>query len=979
MNPTFFRRIALAIFTTLLIVSLTPAFAQSSGSSLTGRVLDDSGAALPGVTITATNTETGFNRVVVTGSDGSYRFSSLPIGTYDVTAELSGFSTVKTSKVQLQVATERNIPITLKTAAVSQEITVTAEAPLVATTPAIGTVVSQQELEGLPLNGRQFANLATLAPGTTLSVNSDPTKPGQLTIALNGGSGRNVNFVIDGGDNTDDTIGGALQNFNLEAVQEFKIQTMQYKAEYGRSSGGVLSVVTKTGTNDFAGSLYEFARRDNFYTSKTQTEIRSGASKQAYKRDQYGASFGGPIIRDRAHFFGTYEKTKRNTSYTVDTSGVFPAFDGKSFPIPFIDELGTAKASINLSPKQFLSVRYGYQKNADKYGANSLYLPSALGTVSNKYKSILGNHTWQLGPSALNEFVYQWTRFNNAITADSNDPALLFPSGVTTGQNGNTPQTTNQEKSQFKDDLSWSSTLFGSRHEFKTGVNYIHEPILGGDFSTGLNGVFTLLKDEPNSPVSEISIFGGFFGNKTPVDEYSVYLQDDWSASQRLTVNVGARYDLWTGFDLDQRSNPAYQDFAAAADTHKFDYLPWLKKFADGQGAKGKNDKNNFGPRLGFTYDLTGSGRRLLRGGVGRYYDFPYTNATILFPAAAVQSTYGAIYSFVDPTGTGIRNADGTFYRPGQPLPPNQLGSPDIPIPNNVLSPRTQATPYSDQASIGYSWEVTSSLGVNIDAVSTRYRDIPYRFRANPIVDTNGSGVLGDTVGGVKDKRLFPRLSANTRLWVGNGRAKYTGLNLGFHARVLNRIETQGFYTLSKATGNVLVGADEFRFWDSSLQPGVQTNASVTPYDPQSSTAFGNLYTDARHRVTLSALYNAPLGINVSGILRYHSATPYTEFAGSDINHDGYRMDLAPGVKHPNTLRGDSFSQIDLRLSKAFKFGGNYGFELIGEVFNVLNEENATAFNGTRTSANFKKPSSFAGDAGQGEQRLGQLGLRVTF
>src|SRR5204863_1853175 len=227
---------------------------------LAGRVVDAQGGAVPGVTVTATNTQTGFTRTTVTGTDGAYRFLSLPIGVYKVTAELSGFATVTTENVELKVATERELNIALKQAAAAEAITVTAEAPLVATEPAVGTVVSQRELENLPLNGRQFANLASLAPGTTLSVNADPTKPGQLTVALNGGSGRNVNYLIDGGDNTDDTIGGALPNFNLEAVQEFKIQTMSYKAEFGRSSGGVLSVVTKSGTNDFDGSVYGFFR-----------------------------------------------------------------------------------------------------------------------------------------------------------------------------------------------------------------------------------------------------------------------------------------------------------------------------------------------------------------------------------------------------------------------------------------------------------------------------------------------------------------------------------------------------------------------------------------------------------------------------------------------------------------------------------------------------------------------------------------------
>ncbi|MBV9494307.1 MAG: carboxypeptidase regulatory-like domain-containing protein, partial [Acidobacteria bacterium] len=206
------------------------AFAQSTGGNLSGRVLDESGGALPGVTVTATNDATGFNRTVVTGSDGSYRLQSLPAGTYSVLADLSGFATVTTKNVQVNVASETNRDVTLKQSAVKEQITVTAEAPLVADSPSVGTVVSQKELENLPLNGRQFANLGSLAPGTSLSVNSDPTKPGQLTIALNGGSGRNVNFLVDGGDNTDDTIGGALQNFNIEAVQEFKIQTMQYKA-----------------------------------------------------------------------------------------------------------------------------------------------------------------------------------------------------------------------------------------------------------------------------------------------------------------------------------------------------------------------------------------------------------------------------------------------------------------------------------------------------------------------------------------------------------------------------------------------------------------------------------------------------------------------------------------------------------------------------------------------------------------------------
>jgi Carboxypeptidase regulatory-like domain/TonB dependent receptor len=955
------RRIGFLLLLSLLLAPMS--YAQSNMATLSGQVVDESGAALPGVTITATNTATGYNRVIATEMDGRYRFSAISPGTYVVTAELLGFATVKTSNVEVNVASERALNVTLKAAAVSEQITVTAEAPLVATSPAIGTVVSQRELENLPLNGRQFANLATLAPGTSLSVNADPTKPGQLTIALNGGSGRNVNFLIDGGDNTDDTIGGALQNFNLEAVQEFKIQTMQYKAEFGRSTGGVLSVVTKTGTNEFSGSAYEFARRDSFYTARTQSEMLAGADKQPYKRDQYGISFGGPIIRDKAHFFATWEKTKRDTTYTTDSGGIFPELDGKSFPLPFTDELGTAKATVSVSPRQFLQVRYGYQKNTDKYGAAPTYMPSALATLNNDYKSLLASHSWQIAGNRVNEALVQWTKFANSMTGDSNDPYLYFPSGVVIGQNINTPQTTNQKKWQFKDDFSWFSTLFGTHHDFKAGLNYVDEPVLGGDFSSGLNGQYNMMQDNRNSPVTEISIFGGFSGDKTPIKQYSGYFQDDWIAQPKLTINAGLRYDLFKGFDLDQHTNPVWQAFSSSTAN-----IGWLKDLQGGKGGKLHNDTNNWAPRLGFTYDLKGNAKNLIRGGIGRYYDFPYTNATILFPAMAVQSNYGLVYDYLD--SNGIKNSDGSFFHPGQPLPPNQLGNPEVPIPREVASP-TLATPYSDQASLGYSWEVNDWLGLNFEGVSIRYHDLPYRFRANPKIDTNGDGI--------PDQLLFPSLSSRTRLWYGKGFAKYNGINIGFHGRMMNVIEMQGFYTYSKSTGNVLVGADEFRMWDASLQPGAIKDVSVNPLNPQCSACTGPLDTDARHRFTFSALYRAPMAVNISGIFRYHSGFPYTVFAGSDLNGDGYGNDLAPGVSHVNSKRGGTFSQFDLRLSREFKFSGHYGIELIAEAFNLFNSKNPMGYVGNIQSASFGQPTRYAGDPGLGEQRLGQLGLRLSF
>jgi hypothetical protein len=950
--------------------------AQTSGASLSGRVADESGGALPGVTVTATNTATGFTRATVTATDGTYRFPSLPAGTYTVTADLSGFASVTTRNLELNVSTERTLNVSLKQAAVKEQITVTAQSPLVETTPAIGTVVSQREMQNLPLNGRQFANLGSLAPGTTLSVNADPTKPGQLTIALNGGSGRNVNFLVDGGDNTDDTIGGALQNFNIEAVQEFNIQTQQYKAEYGRTTGGVLTVVTKTGTNEFLGSAYEFYR-DKSLNESTTAEKAAGAGKAPYRRDQYGASFGGPIIKDRAHFFVTGERTKRNTSYILDSGGIFPSLDGSAVTTPFKDDLLTAKVSGDINPKQYLQVRYGYQKNSDKYGASPAVMPTALGTITNNYHSILAGHTWQVSTDKLNEFLFQDTHFKNKISADSNDPTLLFPNGTASGQSINAPQSTVQIKRQFKDDFSWSKSFGNMRHDFKVGANYVDEPVLGGDFSVGLAGQYTLADNKPGAAVTDITIFGGFFGDKTPVKQYNYYGQDDIAVNKKLTLNVGLRYDLWTGFDLDQTSNPIWKALSTQTKYNE----AYLKDFQGGKGGKLKDDKNNWGPRLGFSYDLNGDSKNIIRGGYGRYFDFPYTNATILFPAAAVQSNYGVVYNVHD--DKGIKNPNGTLFQVGQTLPPNQGG--ELQAPNEVASP-TLATPYSDQISLGYSWQVNPWLGLNIDGSHIEYKDIPFRFRANPI-DPTTANVGGCPAAGCRRFRNF----ASFRLWYGNGSAKYNGVNLSGHARLGDRFELQGFYTLSHATGNVLAGADEFRITDAGHQPDFRLirDQSVNPYDPRCSACFGPLDTDARHRVTLSALYRGPWDIGISGIMRYHSATPYTEWNGLDLNGDGYAFDLPAGVSHVNSLRGDSFSQFDMRVAKAFKFGGNYGVELIGEVFNLFNSENAVGFRGNRFVLNsagnvvpnttFGTPNAFAGDPGLGEQRLAQLGVRFTF
>ena len=293
-----------------------------------------------------------------------------------------------------------------------------------------------------------------------------------------------MNYQIDGGDNNDDTVGGLLQLFPLEAIQEFAFVTSRSKAENGRSNGGVMNIVTKSGTNNFRGSFFELFR-DKSMNAITTTEKTNNAEKQDYRRNQFGGSFGGPVIRDKVHFFAAFERTQQDTKQVVSTSGLFPSLDG-TFDTPYRENLLNVKATANINSANYLSVRYGRNQNSQPYGAGAQTPTNGWGDSENGFNSINGNHNWVIGSSMLNEFIFQYADFSNHISARSQDPYQQFPNGVTVGQSPNTPQTTEQKKWQFRDDFSWHVTGKGGvGHDLKTGVNFINEPRLFITFNSG--------------------------------------------------------------------------------------------------------------------------------------------------------------------------------------------------------------------------------------------------------------------------------------------------------------------------------------------------------------------------------------------------------------------------------------------------------------------------------------------------------------
>src|SRR5881397_137689 len=274
----------------LLLLACASALAQQTTGTVTGRVTDQQGAAMPGVTVTARSPSTGFTRTETSDSEGLYRLNALPVGNYEVTGELPGFASVVQKEIIVAVTQTTSIDFTMKIASVAETVNVTGASPLVETTSSsVGGFVDPKRIESLPLNGRQFANLAATIPGVGLGFHTDPTKSTQYSPQINGGNGRNLNYLIDGGDNNDDTVGGLLQLYPLEAIQEFNFQTQRFKAEYGRSNGGVMNIVTKSGTNTPSGSFFEFLRNKSMNSVSEAEKLANPASptKGEYRRNQF--------------------------------------------------------------------------------------------------------------------------------------------------------------------------------------------------------------------------------------------------------------------------------------------------------------------------------------------------------------------------------------------------------------------------------------------------------------------------------------------------------------------------------------------------------------------------------------------------------------------------------------------------------------------------------------------------------------------
>ena len=951
--------------------------AQVTGGTITGRITDPQGAAMPGVLVEARNRDTGFTRSDVSNETGTYHLGAVPVGSYDVSAEISGFRRFEAPAIPVNVGRDVTIDIPMRLAALAETVTVSAApVPVSTRSSSLGEVIDLARIEALPLNGRQFANLAATVPGVALGFHSDVTKSAQYTPQVSGGNGRNVNYVVDGGDNNDDTVGGLLQLFPLEAIQEFDVITHRFDAEYGRSSGAVLNVVTKSGTNQLRASWFTLMRDDGL-NARTLTEKSKNLPKQDYDRLQFGGSLGGPVVRNQVHYFAAYERTQQNTKQAVDTLGLYPEQDGV-FDVPFRQNLFTAKVTATPRPEHYVAVRYGSDRNSQPSGAMLRWAHSSWTTSENTFDSVNVNHNWVAGQSMLNELVVQYSGFVNDVPANGTGPSFWFNRTVLGGTNLAAPQRTEQTKWQVRDDVTRIVAGFGGlAHEFRGGINWIHEPTLSAYAGSGTSGVYEVATISLTGPVVNVTMIGGNTTANIPIDLFGFYGQDTWRVSERLTLNLGIRWDYVDGMPLDQSRVANFLAMQAAGRTGRF-----AGTLLEDFGQEPKGDKDNIQPRVGAVFDVSGDGRDVIRGGWGIYTDFGYTNSNALTTAIDVAGG-GQVFNATNPAG--LRKLDGTLFTIDDPISAidhlNVITGASPPA-GEVVSPLLEQ-PYTRQANIGWAHQIGRSTTLTADYVRVDGRDINMRIRPNVVV--NGQRFLA----GIP---VSPA-NQNFRTALSKGSSRYDGLILALRRRMSAGLDMTASYTLAKATSDVGTASDE-----------LAQNLIENILDPFSDVQQGpSTRTDSRHNVSITAIVQAPFGVNVAPIFLYRSPLPMHTIEGIDRNGDSivnerttvaYRytgLNEETGVatfeedgpcETVNCSRRAPFSQLNLRVSRAFQVGGRVRAEAIGEVFNLFNARNPVlplSQQRIPSGTLFMQPTAFAGDVNQPEQRIGQIGFRLTF
>jgi hypothetical protein len=927
----------------LLVAAFLPvARAQNPRGALRGTVEDSSGARVPGAGIVLQSQASGLERTATADDRGEFRVDGLPPGAYRVLASKPGFAPAA-SDATVVVAEVRDLAVVLQPASVTQQVTVAAQSSSI-TTQAIDLAsavhqgaISSQDLETLPLAHRSFANIAYLVPGTEPVEPSDPTKARITAVSFGGSSGLNVELSVDGGDNSDDYIGGFLQNYSPDAIQEFVVRTAQEDADTGRTTGGSVVIDTKRGTNDWHGDA-AFYERAAALNARLPIDNPAPEPKQPFSRQNYIGTVGGPIRRDKIWFFSSLEYVHEDASIAYSpaslsqfqslaqlaTDGLIPGVSSISVPnnapVPFDDYLATTRFDWAQSQRSQWFLRAA----VDRYTTgNDLVqqatLPSTGATSRANYMNLLLNQHFSFSPTWLGSLTLEASALHHTETRNTDlGFALAFPfsstastiSGFETfGDNQFvTPITAfpvlrNQEKYQFRYDVSHST----GHHAPRFGVNLIHEPVLSG----ALSGNAETLIQFPNNPDFYAANPSQFYSDLTcatpqpvgvnctatpaangsfvqNVQRLGLYAEDSWRVTPRLTLNYGLRYDttfgLFTASGRSQIVNPVFQTLDALGIS--------TTPFASGAP---HDYRKAFAPRLGIAYAPGQNSKTVFRAGFGLYYNDLAQNGWV----EALQA---------------VNTLPGPCIDPQNPPDPTNSGC----VTSGSVIDSRYRTPYAIHATAGFEHAFNEKWLVSADYTHEQgnhgYRRYDYSAGTAPLI--------------APDPALQPFVP-DVSVFRSDNRSSYNGLSIHLQGNVSHHFNLIANYTLSKAQTWGCVLGELFDYVNGVCDP-------LNPFGPGD---YGPSGEDVRHRFVVAGLFRLPGGFEITTLTQAESARPLTI-----TNTDGTDRVVVDGVKTSlDGLRGTPYVQVDMRVSRPIHFGERFTGTPFIEFFNLFNRNNPGA------------------------------------
>jgi outer membrane receptor protein involved in Fe transport len=960
---------------------------QGNQGTIEGIVVDQSGAALPGAKLTATNDATGIRFQAPSDSNGLFTFPVLPVGTYTIEVEHPGFAKLTQKNVALSVGARLNLNLSLSVAGQTQSVTVTDEPPIVETTRSqVSSAVNDVAIENLPTNGRNFINFVLLTPGVTLDV-----RGGDISFA--GQRGTLNSLIVDGSDNNNTFFGQSVgrtgsgrapYQFSEDAVQEFQVNSNAYSAELGHAGGAVINVVTKSGTNKFHGTGFEFYR-DRSLNANDPINIILRRAKSPYHFNQFGGDIGGPILKDKLFFFFDYDG-QRNTLPNVASLGVAPP------PTPTANEqvalaylqarapswtrtqnqnVYLGKADWRLGNSELLSVRYNSQRfvgNGFENGGpqNGLEHTGASDVTTD---TLSGSLTSTISSRVVNVARAAYARDNEPGQANSINPeATVFTNGnldLVVGRNFFSPRFTNIHRGEAGDTLS----LTHGRHTMKTGLNILVDKIANffpGNFSgaytfnclenfgrslQGLPLVITTTVQDP-CPASRatptipadtfVQAFAGA-GTTGPttnpnLQEYSAFAQDEWRVRNDLTLNFGLRYDL----DLIAQPpvlNPSASLAAAGIFTNRI-----------------HNDHANFGPRLGIAW--TPLGRKLVvRAGYGIFY-----GRTPAITVGTAFSNNALNVQTLNFTGANIPQYPAT--KCGAPVAAPSCAAPvggAAGAPTIYVFQANYHEPNVQQANLGLEYLIRPSLSVQVNYLwvkgthLTRTLDVNQHGPETPVTVGFPNSTQTATVNRITQPRPIAGF-ARIEEFQSSANSIYNGLTVQLNKRLYHNYQFLASYTFGKviddnpdATSVVPFSADDAKMVQDPLNLRADRGPGVN---------------DQRHRLVLSAIWDFDSyahalprswryvvgGWQLSGILTAETGQPYSGMVNSDLNTDSNsRTDRTPGLGR-DTFNLPNFVSLDPRISKNIPITERVKAQLILEAYNSLNRTNFTSVSTTQFS-----------------------------